>query len=90
LAAATLFTPGTAAIWASYEFGILKARLTLWRVTSLVVPCFRKPVIDATKVCNVQNKKMHIAIATAVVLVRIQLRRKCLNINGKNLILRLE
>jgi hypothetical protein len=90
LAAATLLTPGTAAICASYEFGILKARLTLWRVTSLVVPCIRKPVNDATKVCNVQNKKMHSAIAAAVVLVRAQLRRKCLNINGKNLILRLD
>src|SRR5438270_8596903 len=89
LVAVIRFTPGTEAMRCSYEIGRLKTNETFWRVTSREALALRKfQVTAATKVCSVQNRKMQTAMANTVLLVRIQLRRRCFRMKGANFITR--
>ena len=71
-------TPGNAWILGLYASGMLKTRLTAWRVMSRDGFAFSVVWrIASSTVCSVQIRKMQTAIPAIVLNVRIQFRRRC-------------
>ena len=82
---ATRFTPGTPWMRPAYEKGRLKTRLTEWRVIRrLALALSSSPSTAARTDCSVQNRKMQRDSASTVLAVRIQFRRRCLKMKGRN------
>ena len=82
---ATRLTPGTDWMRPAYEKGRLKTRLTEWRVISRLALVLSSRLSTAARTdCSVQNRKMHRAMARTVLVVRIQFRRRCLRMKGRN------